>query len=193
MSFEEDFKSGKKKKSVLWGKVLEEIKKVDFSFPFSKEEITRKFLNISITYKRIKKRNKESGRDVTCWDFFDMMDEVYGTRHSLDPPREYLIDSLETPDRDIQTEDDLPRFDSQISSPSTPSPSTSNRRNKRRKVTQEKENEILIFLQEEAKKDDQRHKELMEAEKQRLQIETERNEELRDLKNILREILQSNT
>ncbi|XP_018795485.1 PREDICTED: uncharacterized protein LOC108972980 [Bactrocera latifrons] len=43
LSNEVDFCAKRKKKSVLWEKVLREIKGVDAEFPFSWDDITRKF------------------------------------------------------------------------------------------------------------------------------------------------------
>ena len=43
-------------KSVLWGQVQNKLKEIDPEFSHSKEQITRKCLNLRTTYKRIKQR-----------------------------------------------------------------------------------------------------------------------------------------
>ena len=42
----------KKKRIVLWEKVLRDMKAIDENFPFSRDDIIRKFLNVMVTYKR---------------------------------------------------------------------------------------------------------------------------------------------
>ena len=53
---ENEFIAGRKNKSVFWGQVLNKIKEIYPEFCHSKEQITRKFLNLRTTYKRIKQR-----------------------------------------------------------------------------------------------------------------------------------------
>ena len=53
---ENEFIAGRKNKSVLWGQLLNKIKEIDPEFGHSKEQITRKCLNLRTTYKRIKQR-----------------------------------------------------------------------------------------------------------------------------------------
>ena len=46
---------GEEQKSVLWGgQLLSEIKEIDPEYGHSKEQLTRKFLNLRTTHKRIK-------------------------------------------------------------------------------------------------------------------------------------------
>ncbi|XP_049303113.1 uncharacterized protein LOC125776197 [Bactrocera dorsalis] len=97
LDMEQEFSCGKRKKSVLWGKVLDNIKTEAPDLTATKEQLQRKFLNMLATYKRIKKRNRSTGRDATTWDFFNDFDEVYGNRHSVDPPSENLQNSLDLP------------------------------------------------------------------------------------------------
>ncbi|XP_065370935.1 uncharacterized protein LOC135963089 [Calliphora vicina] len=91
---EPDFCAKRKKRTVLWEKVLREIKEVDDTFPFSRDDITRKFLNFCVTYKRIKRHNNTSGEAATTWEFFEEMDEVYGSRSDIAVPASTLESSL---------------------------------------------------------------------------------------------------
>ena len=51
---ENEFIAGRKNRSVLWGQMLNKIKEIDPEFSHSKEQITRTFLKLGATYKRIK-------------------------------------------------------------------------------------------------------------------------------------------
>ena len=62
---EEDFSSGRVKKSELWCRVWEKVKEEIPSLKYSKEQITRKYLNLLTTYRRIKNRSIESGKTAT--------------------------------------------------------------------------------------------------------------------------------
>lgn len=84
---EPDFTGKKKKRNTIWDTILREIKDVDSSFRFSREEINKSFLNLMGTYKRIKKRNHTSDKAATNWEFFNEMDEVLGCRSNIDVPQ----------------------------------------------------------------------------------------------------------
>ena len=46
------------------------------------------------TYKRIKNRNNISGGNLTNREFFDVLNEVFGSRSSIQVPSEITISSL---------------------------------------------------------------------------------------------------
>ncbi|XP_018793504.1 PREDICTED: uncharacterized protein LOC108971710 [Bactrocera latifrons] len=94
LEMEHKFSAGKRKKSVLWAKVVNKMKLVNTDVPQSKDLMQRKFLNLFATYKRIKKRNGQTGREATSWEFFEEFDEVYGRRHSIQPPAKNLQGSI---------------------------------------------------------------------------------------------------
>ncbi|XP_054729200.1 uncharacterized protein LOC129253190 [Anastrepha obliqua] len=172
LDMETDFVAGRKNKSVLWGQVLTKIKEKYPSFNLTKEQITRKFLNLRTTYKRIKARNKESGRDATSWTFFDDFDEIYGGRHSINPPVENLVSSIDenvgnacTPSDDMQSSGD----DSPIC------------RIKRRRTN----TDILQYLEDESGKEQKRHEENLAIEERKLLIEERRINAMMELKEVL--------
>ncbi|XP_039968195.1 uncharacterized protein LOC120779920 [Bactrocera tryoni] len=80
LDLEPEFAGGKRKKSVLWGKVLENMRFINLEVSQTKEFMQRKFLNLFATYKRIKKRNDATGRGVTTWEYFKDFDKVFGLR-----------------------------------------------------------------------------------------------------------------
>ncbi|XP_073832438.1 uncharacterized protein isoform X2 [Musca autumnalis] len=85
LSHQPDFVAKKKKKSTIWNEIIYEIKKIDESFPFNRNEAQLCFLQLMITYKRIKKRQKSSGKVNTTWEYFDILDKVMGSYYTLDP------------------------------------------------------------------------------------------------------------
>ncbi|XP_053955147.1 uncharacterized protein LOC128861215 [Anastrepha ludens] len=167
LDMEAEFVAGKKKRSVLWGKVLDSMKAVNPDVPDSKEVLQRKFLNLLASYKRIKRRNKESGRDATTWEYFDEFDAMYGCRHSVEPPEENLQSSLASPSGD-ESECDL---EEQVGSA--------------RKRSKKTANEAISFFKEEASKEQNRHEDVLRLEREKLEIEKEKIRVLNSLRDIL--------
>lgn len=187
LRYEPEFQAGKKTKSTLWGKVWTDIKNVDNDFPFSKEELKRKFLNLVITYKRIKARNGKSGRSSTCWEYFEQFDAHYGCKHAIATPREDLISSLDETSINVgPSMESLEVDEGNIEVDEVNVQAGSSSRTKRRRT---ESNDILEFLKEESKKDAERHNELVSIERERLKIEMERVQELRGLKDLLQKHL----
>ncbi|XP_054744187.1 uncharacterized protein LOC129248596 [Anastrepha obliqua] len=179
LSMECEFASGRRKKSVLWNKVVEEIKKVNNDLKIDGQIARRKFSNLLVTYKRIKKRNNSSGREATSWLHFEDFDEVYGTRHSINVPIENLQSSLGLPSS--------PLLERNNNEPPNSPPTSSRRATQSRKNAN---NELLHFLEDEAMKEQARHDEVLAVEKEKLALEEERLKTLLDIKSILSQCLQ---
>ncbi|XP_039953246.1 uncharacterized protein LOC120770130 [Bactrocera tryoni] len=94
LQHEPEFSAKKKKRNTILEQIMREIRDVESTYPFSKDEATRCFINIMGTYKRIKKRNNTSGESSTNWEFFDALDEVFGSRSSVLVPSEMVESSL---------------------------------------------------------------------------------------------------
>lgn len=156
---------------MLWEKVLREIKEVDDAFPFSRVDITRKFLNFCVTYKRIKKRNNTSGEAATTWEFFEEMDEVYGSRADVSVPASSLESSL----YDILTETDTQGDPPEVVMLS-PEP-----------AAKKKKCEILEFLKQQAVDDKESIQNLIKIEEKKLDVEKQKLEEMRSLRILLSE------
>ncbi|XP_053950486.1 uncharacterized protein LOC128858331 [Anastrepha ludens] len=90
LDMEDEFVSGRKRKSVLLGKVLDKMKTDALDLSPTRDQLQKTFLNVVATYKRIKKRNKCTGRDATNWKLFNEFDEVYSSIHSISPPSQNL-------------------------------------------------------------------------------------------------------
>ncbi|TMW53910.1 hypothetical protein DOY81_000967 [Sarcophaga bullata] len=83
LDMEEDFSSGRIKKSELWNRVWEKVKEEIPGLKYSKEQISRKYLNLLTTYKRIKNRSIKSGKITTTWEYFDEFDDAFGDRYPI--------------------------------------------------------------------------------------------------------------
>ncbi|KNC33548.1 hypothetical protein FF38_03850 [Lucilia cuprina] len=86
LEMEPDFQEGRKNRTILWENVLSKIKETQPDFKMTKDQISRKFLNLMTTYRRIKDRSSKTGRNASSWEFFKMFDEVYGKRYCGKPP-----------------------------------------------------------------------------------------------------------
>ncbi|XP_037808214.1 uncharacterized protein LOC119601369 [Lucilia sericata] len=86
LDMEPEFQEGRKKKTILWERVLSKIKETQPDFKMTKDQINRKFLNLMTTYRRIKDRGSKTGRNATSWEYFKMFDEVYGKGYCGKPP-----------------------------------------------------------------------------------------------------------
>lgn len=170
MKFENEFSAGKKKKIQLWGNILEEIQNVDPFFKHNKFEIKKKWDNLITTYKRIKKRNSATGRDATTWDYYEIFDANYGTRHNITPPSNLLSSSSTFADQNtspnIFTETGLVVDHSNNDEDDEEVIETPQ---KKRRI--QKNDELLDFFKKEAIEEAARHKELVLLEKEKMETE----------------------
>ncbi|XP_049302154.1 uncharacterized protein LOC125775541 [Bactrocera dorsalis] len=161
---EAEFSGKKRKRNTIWESILRKMRDVESSFPFSRDEITRCFLNIMGTYKRIKKRNSTSGEAASNWEYFSEIDEVFGSRSSIEVPlemTEYSIISLESP----STTATIDGVDV--------TPTTSVKR---------KRNDVIEFLEKESEKENEAINKLIKIESERLEVEKEKLKELNQLR-----------
>ncbi|XP_053968163.1 uncharacterized protein LOC128869617 [Anastrepha ludens] len=190
LDMENAFGSGMRKKSVLWGKVLDKMKTDAPDLSATRDQLERKFLNMYATYKRIKKR--KSGRDATTLEFFNDFDEIYGTRHSISPPFQNLQSSLNiSSSKSVQDDGEYQRSPDENHNSETDSDGDATRNkyennantpNTKRKIPA---SELLEFFKKEAREEKIRHDEAMALEKERLQIEREKVSRMMELREVL--------
>ncbi|XP_039966821.1 uncharacterized protein LOC120778858 [Bactrocera tryoni] len=180
LSHESDFATKTKKRSTIWQKIRRDILKKDNAFPFSLDEIMRCYTNLLGTYKRIKRRSAMSGKAATNWEFFEEMDEVYGTRCSVVVPENTVKHSLE------QTANE-----NSSSSPS-PSPSACSEVTHTIRTRKRKRNEVIAFLASESEKQEKLFQVLVETEKEKVKIEKEKLLELKSIRKLYERILERN-
>lgn len=178
LDMEEEFANGRRKKCVLWRKVVEKIKEQKPDFTLNKDQVNRKFLNFLTTYKRIKSRNKESGRNATTWEFYEDFDEIYGIRHSVVPPAVNLISSIEPTGTPEPSPEPTECTAEEVEPPS--------------KKTRGSQNEILEYIKKESEKEQKRHEELMAMEERKLQVEEKRVSTMLQLKEVLERTIGNN-
>ncbi|XP_054082958.1 uncharacterized protein LOC128924147 [Zeugodacus cucurbitae] len=183
---EPDFCAKKKKRSAIWEQIMREIKEVEGTFPFSRDEATRCFINLMGTYKRIKKRNNTSGESSTNWEFFDVMDEVFGSRSSVQVPSEMLESSLESLVEDLTSDSPLTPTDSHapMNLDATPSENTTQRFAIKRKRC-----EVLEFLSKESEADAKVMKKLLDIEAEKIAVEKEKVAELKEIRALFQRIV----
>ncbi|XP_055373444.1 uncharacterized protein LOC129606863 [Condylostylus longicornis] len=186
LAFENEFQSGKTKKTLLWNQVLEKILEKDPSFSFSKNDMIVKYTNCYTTYKRIKKRYRETGKGSTTWEFFDEFDEVFGRTVSADPFSENLFLSMDEISNDnesnlnivstVKTEN-YNIYENDYGDTETPSPIKRESRPRKRKFK-----DIIDALKDEVIQADRHHKDLLIIEKEKIKI-------LRGIKDLMEKFL----
>lgn len=182
LKYEPDFVAKKKKRNTLWEQIMRDVKEIDNTFPFSKDESTRCFVNIMGTYKRIKKRNNTSGEGATNWEFFQTLDEVFGSRSSVLVPDAMLESSLESLLRE-DLSNDPPDSPTVLDSDAT-LPSTSTPRNKLKRKSN-----VLDFLNKESEEDAKVMKKVLDMEAEKLAVEKEKLVELKQIRTLFQKIL----
>ncbi|XP_018783192.1 PREDICTED: uncharacterized protein LOC108965321 [Bactrocera latifrons] len=182
LSHESDFATKTKKRSTIWQKIRRDILKKDKAFPFSLDEIMRCYTNLLGTYKRIKRRSATSGKAATNWEFFEEMDDVYGTRCSVVAPENMVRRSLEPTGNENSS-----------SSPSPcPSPSASSEVTHTIRTRKRKRNEVISFLTSESEKQEKLFEALVATEKEKVKIEKEKLMELKSIRKLYERILERN-
>lgn len=166
---EEEFREKKNNRIILWERVLRNIKLMDETFPFSRDDIYRKYSNFMVTYNRIKKRSKTSGEISTTWEFYDKLDEIYGCRNDI----EITECNLDTT-CSYFTEDFGKPCMSQIKpnhhKDSSPPPEKRNRI------------DIMELLSKEGQADRKLLQDLLSCEKEKLRVEKKKIEEIKKLR-----------
>ncbi|KAK5647827.1 hypothetical protein RI129_002719 [Pyrocoelia pectoralis] len=113
----ENFRNPKCKNSILWTKISKEINKHGYSV--TEEMCDRKFRNLKGTFKTIKDTKRKTGRGRQTWEFFDVMDEIFLSDATINPP--HLISSTTEQSRPLSV-NNLPS--TSIMSPSLPTLTT---------------------------------------------------------------------
>lgn len=130
------------------------------------------------TYKRIKKRNNTSGEAATNWDFFDEIDEVFGSRSSIDVPQDMLEYSLEDVTNML-----LDNSTVELREETENTPTTSMKR---------KRNDVLEFLEKDSKKEEEIVNKMLKIESEKLEVEKEKVKELKELRALFKKIVEKN-
>lgn len=168
---------------------MEHMKKINANLFFTPLELKSKYYNMLTTYKRIKKRHAFSEAARTVWSYFKSFDEVYGRKHSIAPPKNILISTLEniqnqkktTTDTDCINDDNdaFEMDDNEIEE----IPRTTF---KRGSIT--KTDEILNYFEKQSEEDKKMHEEYMQIEQRKLEVELQKLEVLKEILQIFRQL-----
>lgn len=129
-----------------------------------------------ISYKRIKQRNTETGQGRTTWEYFDELDEIYGSRHAVAPPSNMLLSTFGAENAEETVADLDMEASSSMQNRNAAQPA------RKRRAAPNTENEILKFLKEQEEEEKIRFNNLLEAERDRIEV-------LKDIKNTLQSLL----
>lgn len=91
LEYEEKFTSGTSSKKTLWNKISTAMKASGYNF--DGDLCDNKFRGILATYKRNIRKRKSTGESKIVWPYFEAMDEVYGSKNSINVPKERLLSS----------------------------------------------------------------------------------------------------
>ncbi|XP_031327715.1 uncharacterized protein LOC116158975 [Photinus pyralis] len=83
-NFESQFEAAGKKNSNVWGRITEIISKPGFAV--TGLQCSVKMAGLKRTYKTIKDANSTSGNSRTTWQYFNIMDEIFGKKGYMSPP-----------------------------------------------------------------------------------------------------------
>lgn len=186
MRHEQEFAAKKKKRNTIWEQIMREIKEVDSTFPFYRDETTRCFVNIMGTYKRIKKRNNTSGESSTNWEYFEIMDEIFGSRSSVLVLNEMVESSLEALIGDLSDGPLTPDNPTMLNTDICPSDI-----NTPRSVVKRKRCDALELLGKESEADAKIMKTLLDMEAEKIALEKDKLAELKELRTLFEKILES--
>lgn len=173
LKLEDDFLLAKSKKSLLWSRILTDCQRENDKFPFSKDEVQKKFNNLFVTYKRIKQRiNEKEAGGKTNWEYFTMFDNVYGKKKLINFP---LRNANNVSSSNFEASP-IVDTEMQLSSDDSETEIIETVRRKKRKIAKiNGMSGILEFLIKEAKEKERRHQELLTIEKDKIKIMQELN------------------
>lgn len=183
---EAQFVKGEKSKNTLWNIVISRMKKTKPHLKLTGKEARTKFNNLMLTYKRNKKKKKQSGAAPINWKYFNRFDEVYGVRHSIEPPRSTIIDTLQDEENNVggannsEGEPHFPEANHEFPE------DTSTHQNPKKGSQHDK---LIAYWQQEDDREQVRHNERMQIEKQRNEIETNKIQVLLEIKDILEKLV----
>jgi len=81
------------KKSKLWSAVARKLEETG-GYGVSGSDCDEKWRNLQATYKRNKDKKGTSGHKAVTWEYYELMDEVLGSKASIQPSSAQLFSSL---------------------------------------------------------------------------------------------------
>lgn len=106
IGMEKEFSNPKCTKKKLWGKVAAQITKSG-GYSITSSLCDSKFRNLMVTYKKNKLKKGTSGESAVHWEYFTILDDVYGTKANV-APSEGLLGGNITCEAELQQENRSP-------------------------------------------------------------------------------------
>lgn len=100
------FQRPKDKKINIWAKIASIINST-FSVKVTVEKCDIKWRNLWQIYKYNVKKSNSTGRDAIIWEYFDIINEKFGTKANVNPPPSTIIGTSHISENPIQIENDL--------------------------------------------------------------------------------------
>lgn len=100
------FQRPKVKKINIWAKIATIINST-FSVKVTAEKCDIKWRNLWQTYKFNVKKSNSTGRDAIIWEYFDIINEKFGTKANVNPPPSTIVGTSNISENNVQTENDL--------------------------------------------------------------------------------------
>lgn len=100
------FQRPKVKKINLWAKIAFIINST-FSVKVTAEKCDIKWRDLWQTYKFNVKKSNSTGRDAIIWEYFDIINEKFGTKANVNPPPSTIVGTSPISENTMQIENDL--------------------------------------------------------------------------------------
>lgn len=100
------FQRPKVKKINLWAKIASIINST-FSVKVTAEKCDIKWRDLWQTYKFNVKKSNSTGRDAIIWEYFDIINEKFGTKANVNPPPSTIVETSPISENTMQIENDL--------------------------------------------------------------------------------------
>lgn len=95
LDMEPQFVNPKCKKVKLWGKIANKMQEAGYH-RIGGHDCNTKYRNLLQTYKQNKEKRSKTGDSKITWEYFEMFDNVLGTKPSIIPDKNLLSTSIES-------------------------------------------------------------------------------------------------
>uniref|UniRef100_A0A2S2PQ66 Myb/SANT-like DNA-binding domain-containing protein n=1 Tax=Schizaphis graminum TaxID=13262 RepID=A0A2S2PQ66_SCHGA len=100
------FQRPKVKKINIWAKIATIINST-FSVKVTAEKCDIKWRNLWQTYKFNVKKSNSTGRDAIIWEYFDIINEKFGTKANVNPPPSTIVGTSHISENTMHIDNDL--------------------------------------------------------------------------------------
>ncbi|KYQ57307.1 hypothetical protein ALC60_03736 [Trachymyrmex zeteki] len=185
---EEMFNTSFKKHNILWKEIAASMRETSNIYNVTGQQCSNKLSGLKRTYRNIIDQNKKSGNGRNSWEFYSIMDSIFGKKASTKPPVEACSDGPLPP---------TPSTSNIYTSTSTPEVQNSTRKRKVESILENfivnirEEREIVKKQQIEDNQIRQQSREAKyeEERRERLKMHNEKMEISKSLINILNKLV----